>query len=67
MKRSSIPKIAKVQDDLADVRRKLHEAYVKLGSMSAFTLAAAAVKQAHNSIESAENAIEISIKHGSGR
>lgn len=66
MKRSSIPKIAKTQDDLVEVRRKLHDAYVKLGSVPGFTLAAVAVKQAYNSIESAENAIDISIKYGSG-
>ncbi len=67
MRRSTIPKIAKVQDDLVEVRRKLHEANVKLRSMAPFTLAAVAVQQAYVAIEAAENAIEISIKHGSGR
>jgi hypothetical protein len=67
MKRSSIPKIAKVQDDLVEIRKKLYDAKVKLGSMAPFTLASVAVQQAYRSVEAAENAIEISIKHGSGR
>lgn len=67
MRRSTIPKIAKVQDDLVEVRKKLYEANVKLRSMSHFTLAAVAVQQAYVAVEAAENAIDISIRHGSGR